>query len=257
VGLPPRDQNRSRTIVDARELAGWQLAFYRPAMAAAEQPGPPPPPTPSRRERFFAGYTWLILKNVIGWLLIVASFVAGPLVPGPGGIPLFLVGFALVNFPGKRRLTARVLRGRPVAFPRRLFLLVSLLVALAVPALALWVARSRSFRLVGREYLNALVPTVLYGVGAALTWLVARSSQWALNLALRLISKGRRRFRPWLRRHRVRLLPPRWRRRQGHEPGVGPLRLRDEILKYSAKRRGRRAEHAAGGAAAPPPSRGD
>jgi hypothetical protein len=208
----------------------------------------------SRRQRFLAGYTWLILKNVIGWVLILASFVAGPLVPGPGGIPLFLVGFALVSFPGKRRLTARVLRGRPVVFPRRLFLLVSLLVALAVPALAFWVARWRSSRLVGLDYPNALVPVVLYCVGAALTWLMVRSSQWVLNLALRLISKGRRRFRPWLRRHRIRLLPPRWRRRQAHEPGVGPLRLRDEILELSGRRRGRRA---AGGAEAPPPPRGD
>jgi len=199
----------------------------------------PAPPVTSRRQRFLAGYTWLILKNVIGWMLILASFVVGPLVPGPGGIPLFLVGFALVSFPGKRRLTARVLRGRPVAFPRRLFMLVSVLVALAIPALAFWVARWRSFRLVGREYPNALVSGVLYGVGAAMTWLTVRSSPWAMNLALRLISKGRRRFRPWLRRHRIRLLPPRWRRRQAHEPGVGPLRQRDEILRFSKRRRGR------------------
>ena len=219
-------------------------------MAAAEHHAPP---APSRRQRFFAGYTWLILKNVIGWVLILASFVAGPLVPGPGGIPLFLIGFALVSFPGKRRLTARVLRGRPFVFLRRPFLLVSLVVALAVPALALWVARWRSFRPVGREYLNALVPAVLYGVGAALTWLAARSSQWALNLALRLVSKGRRRFRPWLRRHRIRLLPPRWRRRKAHEPGIGPLRLRDEILKFSGSRRGRRAERAGVGPRGAPP----
>jgi hypothetical protein len=208
----------------------------------------------SRRQRFLAGYTWLILKNVIGWVLILASFVAGPLVPGPGGIPLFLVGFALVSFPGKRRLTARVLRGRPVVFPRRLFLLVSLLVALAVPGLAFWLARWRPSRLVGLDYPNALVPVVLYCVGAALTWLMVRPSQRVLNLALRLISKGRRRFRPWLRRYRIRLLPPRWRRRQAHEPGVGPLRLRDEILELSGRRRGQRA---AGGAEAPPPPRGD
>ena len=44
---------------------------------------------------------------------ILLSFVAGPLVPGPGGIPLFLIGFTLISFPGKRRLTARVLRGTP------------------------------------------------------------------------------------------------------------------------------------------------
>src|SRR4051794_39837583 len=57
---------------------------------------------------------WFTAKNVIGWGLILAAFVLGPLVPGPGGIPLFLVGFAMITFPGKRRLTARVLRGRPL-----------------------------------------------------------------------------------------------------------------------------------------------
>jgi hypothetical protein len=52
--------------------------------------------------------------------------VAGPLVPGPGGIPLFLIGFALISFPGKRRLTARVLRGKPVRFQRGPFVLIGL-----------------------------------------------------------------------------------------------------------------------------------
>jgi len=33
--------------------------------------------------------------------------VMGPLVPGPGGLPLFLIGFGLITFPGKRRITAR------------------------------------------------------------------------------------------------------------------------------------------------------
>src|SRR6476620_4415236 len=105
-------------------------------------PPPHPEPLPSRGQRFLASYYWLVLKNVIGWLLILASFVAGPLVPGPGGIPLFLIGFALVSFPGKRRLTARVLRGRPVHFPPWPFAFVALVTALAVPALVLPLARA-------------------------------------------------------------------------------------------------------------------
>jgi hypothetical protein len=56
-----------------------------------------------------ASYAAFVLKNVLGWFLILLSFVLGP-VPGPGGIVVFLIGFALVWFPGKRRLTARVLR---------------------------------------------------------------------------------------------------------------------------------------------------
>src|SRR5688500_17121900 len=98
----------------------------------------------TRRERFFGSHLWLILKNLIGWPLILASFVAGPLVPGPGGIPLFLVGFALVSFPGKRRLSARVLRGTPVRVPPAPFAVVSLGVALLVPVIVLVVGSSRS-----------------------------------------------------------------------------------------------------------------
>ena len=196
----------------------------------------PPPPRVSRRQRFLAGYTWLVLKNVLGWLLILLSFVAGPLVPGPGGIPLFLVGFALISFPGKRRLTARVLRGRPLAFPRRPFVLISLLVALGLPALVLAAAWWRSGRPIGQNRAAALA---LYALGVALAWVVVRRLPWALNLLLRLVARGRRRMRPWLRRRRIRLLPPRWRRRRAHEPGIGPLRLKDEILKFYKRGAGR------------------
>jgi len=205
-------------------------------MSADPPVSPPEPPALSRRQRFLAGYTWLILKNVLGWLLILASLVAGPLVPGPGGIPLFLIGFALISFPGKRRLTARVLRGRPVAFPRRPFLLVAALIALAVPALVLTVARSRAGWSSWTGGAGERATAALFAVGAAGTWLLVRLFPPALNLLLRLVSKGRRRFRPWLRHHRIRLLPPRWRRRHAHEPGTGPLQLKDEILKFVRRR---------------------
>jgi uncharacterized membrane protein YbaN (DUF454 family) len=46
----------------------------------------------------------LIVKNVVGIVLILLGLVlALPLVPGPG-IFVFLLGLALVNVPGKRRL---------------------------------------------------------------------------------------------------------------------------------------------------------
>jgi hypothetical protein len=71
-------------------------------------------PAGSRRNRFFAGHSWLILRNVLGWSLMLNSFLAGPLVPGPGGIPLSWIGFALISVPGKRWRAARVLRGKPI-----------------------------------------------------------------------------------------------------------------------------------------------
>ena len=190
-------------------------------------PGRPP----SRRERFFGGWFWLILKNVLGWLLIVVAFVAGPLVPGPGGIPLFLIGFALITFPGKRRLTARVLRGREIRILGGPFVLISLGTALALAVLALGVARQRYEWVRTQHSRGWWAPLLSYLIAVALIWLAARATPHVLNLMLRLIAKARRKFRPWLRHHHIRLLPPRWRVRFGHERGHGPLRLKDEILK--------------------------
>src|SRR3954462_3812560 len=76
--------------------------------SAAATTAPSPRPSP------VSTWVWFILKNLIGWLLIIAAFPLGAMIPGPGGIPLFLIGFGLITFPGKRHLTARVLRGVPV-----------------------------------------------------------------------------------------------------------------------------------------------
>src|SRR3990170_4838173 len=59
-------------------------------------------------------WVWFVLKNLIGWVLIIGAFPLGALIPGPGGIPLFLIGFGLITFPGKRHFTARLMRGHPV-----------------------------------------------------------------------------------------------------------------------------------------------
>ena len=64
-----------------------------------------------RARLFLNEYAWFIVRNIVGWMLILAAPPLGLLLPGPGGLPVFLIGFALVTFPGKRRLTARVLRG--------------------------------------------------------------------------------------------------------------------------------------------------
>jgi hypothetical protein len=183
------------------------------------------------------------LKNLIGWVLILAAFVAGPLVPGPGGLPLFLIGFALISFPGKRRLTARVLRGRPVRFRPAPFVLTCTGLALAAPALVLlvvthrprWLAQARA----GALAHGPVAVAALYLIGGAVVWVLVRLTPHALNVVLRITARARRRFRPWLRHHRIRLLPPRWRRRHPHEPGNGPFRLKDEILGFSRKGRER------------------
>src|SRR5688500_9765523 len=52
-----------------------------------------------RRPSVLSSWLWFIGKNVIGWILILASFPLGTMLPGPGGIPVFLIGFGLVTFP--------------------------------------------------------------------------------------------------------------------------------------------------------------
>src|SRR5438046_1276996 len=88
--------------------------------------------------RFFAGYAWLIVKNVIGWAFIFASPFIGFTLPGPGGIPLFLIGFALITFPGKRKLTARVLRGKKMDLEADVFDVVEIVASLLIPLIVLW-----------------------------------------------------------------------------------------------------------------------
>jgi hypothetical protein len=203
----------------------------------------PQNPSASRRERFFASTSWLILKNVLGWMLILAALLVGPLVPGPGGIPLFLIGFALISFPGKRRLTARILRGKRVRIARRHLALVSLGLTLIASFLAWLLFRNHPWR--NRTIGGGQGPLwVILGYLAltAAIWGLVYAVPPTLNACLWIMARARRRFRPWLRRHHIRLLPPRRRRRRPHEPGHGPLRLKDEILKFVTKAHRRRPE---------------
>lgn len=192
----------------------------------------PRPPVPSVKQRFFVGYIWIVLRNLIGWTLILLSLVAGPLVPGPGGIPLFLIGFALVTFPGKRKLTARVLRGRVIQLQRRALLLTIASVSLVVPALVLWLLGARLDWLERLHERGPLARVISYLLGVIVLGVASGGAILLVNLLLRAMPLIRRHVRPWLRKHRIRLLPPRRRRRHPHEHGTGPFRLKDEILSF-------------------------
>ena len=235
---------RSLWLLAERHLAApppCRVPTTRPRQARTPQP-----PRMSRRGGTGSSpaYFWLILKNVLGWALILASFVAGPLVPGPGGIPLFLIGFALVSFPGKRRLTARVLRGKPFRMPRRTYAFATLGLSMGMTALVWlfpawgwprWLARGRAAPLRGGPYAGV----VACSVTAVGIWMLLQVAPHAMNLALGVVARARHRFRPWLRRHRIRLLPPRWRPRLPHERGHEAFRLKDEILAFTKRRRKR------------------
>lgn len=185
---------------------------------------------PARPEGFLAAYVWFILKNLIGWLLILMAFIVGPAVPGPGGIPLFLIGFALVSFPGKRRLTTRVLRGKRVRPRWRRFLLTCALTALILPAIGLLAIAKHYQQWIGERVPGQGGVVAVYMAGVLLVWLLMRISPSLLNVLLRGMPRARRFIRPWLRHRGIRLLPPRRRQRPLEERREQPEALMDEIL---------------------------
>ncbi|MGN6627030.1 MAG: hypothetical protein ACTHLN_10465, partial [Tepidisphaeraceae bacterium] len=193
--------------------------------------------------RFFAGYFWLILKNVLGVLLILLAFPVGLTVPGPGGLPLFLIGFALVAFPGKRKITSHVLRGRPLRIEAYLFTILTTLVSLLVIGVLLWFIGNSYERLI--LYFNldpqhstpGFVAAVagLCVIAAIVTWGVMWLLLRFINRFIRLVPRIRRFMRKFLRRWGIVLLPPPGRRR-----GVNRvLRENVEIVELSMTSRER------------------
>ena len=174
----------------------------------------------------------MIARNVIGWFLMLLALPIGFALPGPFGFPIFIIGFALVTFPGKRRLTARVLRGRRLNFETRYFFLAAGILAVLIPAVVMWIVAVQYKETIRhlvetytpRRTVFIVVPLLLI----VLTWLVTRLSLKLLNVILSFLPAFRRKFRPWLRKKGLKLLPPR-RRKLKDEP---PL-PEDEILEIS------------------------
>lgn len=186
-----------------------------------------------RVERFFREYAGFIIRNLVGWMLILLSPVLGVAVPGPGGLPVFLIGFALVTFPGKRRLTSRVLRGRRLRLEDKGYFYLAAALSILIPGIALGVL---AFQLEQKETLRHLVDT--YGpkkgalvltvlIAILIVWLVSRVSLLLLNWLLRILPKFRRKFRPWMKTWGLKLLPPRRRKSDQVQPEA------DEILELA------------------------
>ena len=92
-------------------------------------------------QSFFAGQFWFIFRNVVGWILILASPLVGAL-PGPGGILVFIVGFALASIPGKRRITTRMMRGRPIRINQQMLVVLTTVLSLAACAAIVFTYRA-------------------------------------------------------------------------------------------------------------------
>jgi uncharacterized membrane protein YbhN (UPF0104 family) len=182
-----------------------------------------------RIKEFFAGYFWFILKNVIGWVLMLSALPVGLVVPGPGGLPIFLIGFALVTFPGKRKLTARVMRGRGMRLESAFFTTITSFVSIVLTAGLIWFLVWK-WGWVIETYSIPVISIVLVCVlAAAVTWLVTRLSLRVADWILRNMPRARRFIRPWLRRKGFYLLPPR--RKRGAAPDDGAaVASNEEIL---------------------------
>ncbi|MDQ3440307.1 MAG: hypothetical protein M3478_08145, partial [Planctomycetota bacterium] len=194
-------------------------------------PGHPHRHRPTFAERigdFFAGYFWFILKNVIGWLLMLSALPIGVVLPGPGGLPIFIVGFALVTFPGKRKLTARVMRGRGMQLESAFFTTITSFISILLTGVILSILVAK-WGWVIKSYSIPVIPIVLVCLlAAAVTWLVTRLTLRVADWLLRNMPRARRFIRPWLRKKGFYLLPPR--RKAGTETSNATLASNEEIL---------------------------
>lgn len=187
----------------------------------------------SAGSRFFQVYFWWLLKNIIGWALIIASpWVV--ILPIPFATPLFfLIGFGLITFPGKRRITARFLVGKPLPLSHRLVSWIAGFLAVIVPALLFWYVASKERRMLQRTVaapLAVVIPATFasYVVLGIAIWLLSWTALRITNRLLRLIPVIRRRMRPWLRRRGINVLPP----RRAH-PGATESQIQQDIVELS------------------------
>lgn len=167
----------------------------------------------SARPTIWTTWAWFIAKNIIGWLLIASSFVLGPLVPGPGGIPLFLIGFGLITFPGKRKLVARFLRGKPIPRGSFAYLVTIVALSLAVPAVTMLFLVKRGWITNHHDHESRVWLTWIYAGTFVVMTLAGLCALPLVNRIMAGMPAVRRKVRPWLRRKGIDLLPARRRRR--------------------------------------------
>jgi hypothetical protein len=178
-------------------------------------PIPPVPiPDPARQAgTFVAKYTAVIIKNVVGWALMLSALVLGGFFPVPIGTPLFLIGFAMITLPGKRRLTSGALRGIPIKIYGRKAMMWRLAISLLLPPAMLWFLEFHRWPVVHPWQMSFWRFCVVYAVSIAAAWVVMLILLRAINALLSILPHVRRRVRPWMRDHGVNLLPPRKRKR--------------------------------------------
>jgi uncharacterized membrane protein YbhN (UPF0104 family) len=189
----------------------WMRTVNEPPLTK-QPPDAAAPPRLGGGVGFFADYFWFLVKNVVGWVLILLAFALGP-VPGPGGIVVFLIGFGMISFPGKRRLIVRIFRGRRFELNGALLHAgVVVLAALLTVALMEWFVWRERGRWHGVAPRGARLVLTCAGVAVG-AWVILQGLLRLGNWIVGIMPKFRRVVRPWLRHRGIDLLPPRLRRR--------------------------------------------
>jgi hypothetical protein len=187
---------------------------------------------PPRRVAWsFFDYFWFVFKNVLGWIFILGSFPVGLTVPGPGGVPLFLIGFALVTFPGKRKITSHVMRGRPMQVDPGIFTLIATIASIIVTAAILMLMVGRYQDILQQMHVSFLGVFGVCALAAGITWLIMRVLVSIVNWVLRRMPRVRKFIRPFLRKYGINLLPPR--RHLNRISGAVTHTDENEILNFS------------------------
>jgi hypothetical protein len=176
---------------------------------------PPPKSAEPAREAgaFVVKYAAVIVKNVLGWALMLSALVLGSFFPVPIGTPLFLIGFALITLPGKRRLTSSALRGIPIRIYTRKAFWWRSAISLLLPPAALWFLAFQRWPVLHPSQMTFARLCTVYAIAIAGAWILTWIALRAINVVVRFLPKVRRRVRPWMRDHGINLLPPRRKRR--------------------------------------------
>ena len=196
----------------------------------AENKTTPSSLSPRGKRRTVIRYAWVAGRNVVGWLLILAAVPVSGLVPLPLGTPMFFIGFGLISFPGKRRLTSRLLRGRTINLTTRAVLLRITVVSLLVPPILVWTLALNKHPFIRPSDMPIVHLCGVYLAAIGASWLATFGFLWVVNLVIRFLPHVRRRTRPWMRRHGMKLLPARKKRRTSTSPASPPSQ---EILQIN------------------------
>jgi hypothetical protein len=179
-------------------------------MNLLSEPSPPGPVEPApRRVAYFVRYAAVLIKNVVGYALMLAALGLGSVFPIPIGTPLFLIGFAMITLPGKRRLTSGALRGITIKYHRRKALWWRLAISLLLPPAALWFLEFQRWPVLHPTQMSFSRLCSVYGIAIVAAWILTWIMLQAINAVVRILPHIRRHVRPWLRAHGVHLLPPR------------------------------------------------